>query len=81
MWPHAEKVMTMTTTAADTILKNWSTLNEFLKSCEDDTVLRNLLDRERQTKRRRTFAIRIFHRINRLRTIQETAKLRREFSC
>ena len=68
-----------TTRATDSILKNWATLNTFLKSCKDDTVLRDLLEQERRGKRRRTFAIRIFHRVNRLRTVREADALRREF--
>ena len=68
-----------TTCEADSILRNWATLNTFLKSCTDDAVLRHLLDQERRGKRRRTFAIRIFHRVNRLRTVREADALRREF--
>jgi hypothetical protein len=57
------------------VLKDWLSLNAHIMKLSDERALSQLIDEELNGRRRKAFVMRIFHRVNRLRTQRETAAL------
>lgn len=57
------------------VLQDWPSLNDHVMKLTSEQALRQLIDEELRGRRRKAFVMRIFHRVNRLRTLRETAEL------
>lgn len=56
------------------ILESWKSLNDNIKDLDEDQV-KELLDKEREGKKRTQFLLRLYGRYNTLRTIRERKEL------
>ncbi len=57
--------------------KDWKTLNDFLRTCDEKGALKRLAE-EKKTHKRETFMLRIHSRLNKLRADRERNELQKK---
>lgn len=62
-------------TIQNPVLRDWPSLNDHVMKLTDERALSQLIEEELRGRRRKAFIMRIFHRVNRLRTLRETTAL------